>query len=387
MNIKNTLDNTKMYRLPYSKNDNPNGWIEVTNYCNMKCLGCYKGIDREGISIEHESLKKIKSDILELKRIRNCGIITISGGEALMHPEIEAIVSFVKSLNLKSFIHTNGILIDESKATKLKKAGLTGFIVRIDIHNRDTFKSEIQLNQLRSDIANLIDKIGGLQLGFTTVITKKNLSQIPAVIKWFQANNNITDYLVLILKREFRFEVNQILDTKDEVSIDELAETLKSSIPEIIFSSYLGNQKQNVGLKWVQSTWVALNGKVLGYADSRMVELGTVMGHFRNGNYSYVFNNGRNHLSFIQMFMGSFFLKSMRKIFRQYIKSLIANPTNLFRKPNHQVINIVNPPGSTAENMGFCDACPDAILYEGILQPSCVLEGLIQLKKGEKCLK
>lgn len=381
MDRNNILDNTAMYRLPYSKNDNPNGWIEVTTYCNLKCSGCYKGIDREDVPVRHESLEKIKSDILELKRIRNCGIITISGGEALMHPDIEAIVSFIRSLNLKSFIHTNGILIDEKSAINLKNAGLTGFIVRVDILNRVEFENETQLHPLRNEIARLVYKVGELQLGFTTVITKKNLAQIPDVVKWFQTNNKTTDYLVLILKREFAFEHNQVLDTRDEVSIDELATTLKSTLPEIMFSSYLGNQDQNVGFKWLQSTWVAFNGRVLGYADSRMVELGTVIDHFKNGNYSYVSNNGRNHLSFYQMLMGSFVLKSMRKIFRQYLKSLAANPSNLLRKPNHQVINIVNPPGSTAENMGFCDACPDAVLYEGVLQPSCVLESLIQLKK------
>lgn len=370
-----------MYRLPYSKNDNPNGWIEVTTHCNMKCPGCYKGIDREGIPVSHESLEKIKSDILELKRIRNCGIITISGGEALMHPEIEAIVNFIRSLNLKSFIHTNGILINETNTRKLKNAGLTGFIVRVDILNRPEFESEIQLHPFRSDIASLVDKIGGLQLGFTTVITKKNLAQIPAVIEWFQANNKLTDYLVLILKREFRFEVNQVPDTKDEVSMEELAATLKTSLPHMIFSSYLGNQDQNIGFKWLQSAWVAFNGEVLGYADARMVELGTVTNHFKNGTYSYVINNGRNHLSFVQILMGSFLLKTMRKIFKQYIKSVFANPGILFSKPNYQVINIVNPPGSTPGNMGFCDACPDAVLHEGVLQPSCILESLLQLEK------
>lgn len=381
MNANYILDNTAMYRLPYSKNDNPNGWIEVTTHCNMKCPGCYKGIDREGINVMHESLDKIKSDILELKRIRNCGIITISGGEALMHPEIEAIVNFIHSLKLKSFIHTNGILINKTNAKKLKNAGLTGFIVRIDIHNRPEFENEIQLHQLRSDIANQIDKVGGLQLGFTTVITQNNLSQIPDVIKWFQANNNQTDYLVLILKREFCFDLNQVPDTKDEVSIDELATVLKASLPDMIFSSYLGNRNQNIGFKWLQTAWIAFNGKVLGYADPKMVELATIVGHYKNGNYSYVTNNGRNYLSFVQMLMSCFLLNSMRKIFKKYLKSVFANPMNLFRRPNHQVINIVNPPGSNPENMGFCEACPDAVLYEGVLQPSCVLESLIQLKK------
>lgn len=380
MNGGKTLDHTTMYRLPYSKNDNPNGWIEITTYCNMKCPGCYKGIDRGDIPVAHEPFHKIKSDILELKRIRNCAIITISGGEALMHPQIEEIVSFVKYQNLKSFIHTNGILINEKIALRLKNAGLTGFIVRVDVENRPEFEHESQLHKLRDEIAHLIDKIGGLQLGFTTVVTPKNLKQIPDLVKWFQANNKKADYLVLILKREFRFKENEVLNIDAEVSVEQLATVLKNNLPELIFSSYLGNQNQNIGFKWLQIAWIACNGKVLGYADARTVEFATIMGHFKHRNYTYVSNNGRNYLSLAQMIMGSLFLKSMQKVFWQYLVCVLSNPINLFRKANHQVINIVNPPGNTPETMGYCDGCPDAVLYEGVLQPSCVLESLKQMK-------
>lgn len=348
----------------------------------MKCPGCYKGIDRGDIPIAHEPLHKIKADILELKRIRNCAIITISGGEALMHPQIEEIVSFVKSQNLKSFIHTNGILINEKIALRLRNAGLTGFIVRIDVENRPEFEHESQLNKLRDEIAHLIDQIGGLQLGFTTVVTPKNLKQIPDLVKWFQANNKKADYLVLILKREFRFKENEVLNIDAEVSVEQLATVLKNDLPQLIFSSYLGNQNQNIGFKWLQIAWIAFNGKVLGYADARTIEFATIMGHFKHRNYTYVSNNGRNYLSLAQMIMGSLFLKSMQKVFWQYLACVLSNPINLFRKANHQVINIVNPPGNTPETMGYCDGCPDAVLYEGVLQPSCVLESLKQMKKN-----
>jgi hypothetical protein len=38
--MENILDHTKMYRLPYTKNDNPKGWIEITTHCNKQCPGC-----------------------------------------------------------------------------------------------------------------------------------------------------------------------------------------------------------------------------------------------------------------------------------------------------------------------------------------------------------
>ena len=42
--IENSLDTNQMYRLPWSKEDNPSGWIEVTTFCQLKCPGCYRGL-------------------------------------------------------------------------------------------------------------------------------------------------------------------------------------------------------------------------------------------------------------------------------------------------------------------------------------------------------
>ena len=39
--------------LPWSETDNPNGWIEPTTYCQLKCPGCYRGLDRQGYVSAH----------------------------------------------------------------------------------------------------------------------------------------------------------------------------------------------------------------------------------------------------------------------------------------------------------------------------------------------
>lgn len=36
------LDKRDYYRLPWSMNDNPIAWIEVTDICNIHCEGCYR---------------------------------------------------------------------------------------------------------------------------------------------------------------------------------------------------------------------------------------------------------------------------------------------------------------------------------------------------------
>jgi hypothetical protein len=35
-------DKRNLYRLPWSMNDNPIAWLEITDMCNTHCEGCYR---------------------------------------------------------------------------------------------------------------------------------------------------------------------------------------------------------------------------------------------------------------------------------------------------------------------------------------------------------
>ncbi len=118
----------ELYRLPFSKNDNPNGWLEITTHCNLKCPKCYRGCDRDDIPQVHESFEDITFNIDELIRIRNCQIISISGGEPLLHPQLHRIIAYIKSKGVKPWLHTNGVLLNKELVISLKNDGLEGII-------------------------------------------------------------------------------------------------------------------------------------------------------------------------------------------------------------------------------------------------------------------
>ena len=113
-----SLDKRNLYRFPWSKNDNPIGWLEVTDICNLACLGCY----RQKIS-GHKTLEQLKEEVLFLKRWRNVDNISIAGGEPLMHPQIMEVVSFIKEQGIKPIMLTNGLKLDRDTVIALKKAG------------------------------------------------------------------------------------------------------------------------------------------------------------------------------------------------------------------------------------------------------------------------
>src|SRR5687767_4985188 len=107
-------DKKNLYRLPWSTNDNPIGWVEITDICNIHCDGCYRQVLGEG----HKPLEKIKEEILFLKKWRNCDGISIAGGEPLTYPYLAEIISFIKENKMKSLVLTNGYALTEELLIK-----------------------------------------------------------------------------------------------------------------------------------------------------------------------------------------------------------------------------------------------------------------------------
>lgn len=372
--------------MPWSKNDNPNGWVEITTYCNMSCPGCYRGCDREDNKKEHKSFEEIKREILLLKKIRNCHTITISGGEPLLHPEIFKIINFIRSQKMNSFMFTNGKLLTRDKALELKKAGLVGLTIRVDPLRETKQGLEEELNNLRKMYANIIYGLN-LYLGFTYVISKKNILKVPSFLEWCQKNNNKIDLIILILFRQVFFEKGEKRISKENfISLQELLEVINKE-REIFPSAFLGSDSKDFEIRWLYSFSLSLDGKLLGYTDKKFIELMQVLNHFFHGRYFYILNKKEHYFPFYKLLFFAIINKSMRKIFGNYLKELLKNPTKIFKRAHLQIIDIVQPPSFVDGKRDLCDSCPDATFYKGRLVPSCLLEeikkfgSLYKLKK------
>ena len=157
-------DRKKMYKVPWSVTDNQGGWVEVTDKCNLNCQGCYR-YNKDG----DKALDEVKREIVECKKVTNCDVMVIAGGEPLLYPDITEVVRFISSLNLKPLILSNGVLFSEKLAIELKKAGLARIHFHIDsLQERDGWegKSEADLNELRQYFADMLWGIKNIQCGF-----------------------------------------------------------------------------------------------------------------------------------------------------------------------------------------------------------------------------
>ncbi|MGQ1786635.1 MULTISPECIES: radical SAM protein [unclassified Saccharicrinis] len=366
---------TELYRLPYSKNDNPNGWIEITTMCNLKCPGCYRGCNRPENIGKHEPLDKIKEEILQLEKIRNCKIISISGGEPLMHPKLSEIIDFITQQGMQAFVHTNGLLLTVDLIKKLKLSGMVGLIIRLDsLMEEKKNHTEIELNTKRQKWAEMVSSVKNINLGFISVVNHKNLNEITEVIRWAQQNAEVVDFLTLIPIRQVVFDKSEVLETSNWVTLEEMCQVIHQEFPNLKYASYLGSQLENSSIKWLQAGWMIKGGVFVDYIDKKFIEAILMIYHYKYGKYSYVFKNGRNQITFTELLFLSLLVKTLRTSILKLILKVLCKPSLLFKKNIIQILSFTIPPGFVDGERDLCDACPDAMLYNGKLVPSCGLE-------------
>ncbi len=357
--------NKQLYELPWSKKDNPNGWIEPTTFCQLKCKGCYRGISEKGHIPKHEPLINLLKEIDFFIDNRNIQTLSIAGGEPLLYPKLEELIKYATGKNLKTKIYTNGIKLDEKLLRTLKKAGATEFVIHIDRFQYNK-KSENDTLQLRENFCNLFRKVQGVNLGFIMSLSKEELLQLDNLIPFFQKNSDIINLVVFTTYKDML--PNNLTPNKDKLSLETLSKELKDRF-KIDFCAYLGkiiSDKKS----WLFSLGFYSNGKPLGFADANMYKKLQQRYHKKKGKYFITIKNKNIPLSKMWSWL---FFNSGRKILMNYL--------TIRKKVNYQVILLIDAPDKIQEGWDLCKGCPDCMQYNDKLVPSCLLE---RVKSGEE---
>lgn len=97
-------------------------YIDITNKCNLNCIYCNKNIcdGEKELFLEPKDMEAYLYEITRENDGRDI-LINISGGEPLLHHQIEDIFKVIKKFECRITLWTNGVLLDEEKAKLIKK--------------------------------------------------------------------------------------------------------------------------------------------------------------------------------------------------------------------------------------------------------------------------
>ncbi|MFO7321516.1 MAG: radical SAM protein [Chloroflexota bacterium] len=384
------LEKRSMYRFPWSGNDNPIGWLEVTDRCNTYCRGCYRINGMQG----HKPLEQVKEEIQLLKKWRNCDNISIAGGEPLIHPEILDIVAYIRELGMKPLILTNGIRLENNRALmiELKRAGAIGFTFHIDSEQARPHwkgKSEEELFELRQHFADMAHSVGGLFASFGMTVYPGNLDFVPRMVAW--ANKNIDrvhglvfigfrnaalegDFDYYVAGKKITLQTSYAAENTSEsyLTSADIYEKIKESFPHYETSAYMGGTQVHDKFTWLVSAQLGTRHKMYGSAGAKVMELFQMVHHLRHG--TYVIYSPSHRLPKAAFLLG-LLDSGVREAARNFLREVLRHPTELFKPLYVQSIGIIQGPDLLEDGrVDMCESCPDMTVWNGRLVHSCRLD-------------
>lgn len=102
--------------------------LQATSKCNMFCKHCYNSSGEHVVFLKIEKIYEI-IDYMVNEKIAN---LILTGGEAILYPDIFSIISYASKRNIDTSLNSNGYLLVEKTVEKLKAAGLKKVNISID---------------------------------------------------------------------------------------------------------------------------------------------------------------------------------------------------------------------------------------------------------------
>jgi len=181
----------------------------ITRRCNLTCKHCYLGKGRTQ-DLKPDDFKSLVDQFEKMQGLK----LMISGGEPLLHPEIETILGIAASRRLRIVLLSNATLIDKKMAQML-----SGYVHEVQVsidgtkQSHDRIRGSGNFKKAMKGIRNLQDV--GIDVSIATMIHKYNAHEFDEmkamiceldVVSWtldvpcIEGNLKLNNNLVLDIK-------------------------------------------------------------------------------------------------------------------------------------------------------------------------------------------
>ena len=164
-------------------------FFEITNRCNLKCKHCGSSCTAQGGELTVEDIERTLSGVNNKETM-----ICLTGGEPMLHPRFFEIAERLNELGFTWGMTTNGTLIDEEAAFRLKKCGLSTVSVSLDGLEDSHDELRQKKGAFRLALRGLEAlKTAGFSPQVTTVFHRKNIGELEETYS-FLSEIGITDW-------------------------------------------------------------------------------------------------------------------------------------------------------------------------------------------------
>jgi radical SAM protein with 4Fe4S-binding SPASM domain len=166
--------------------------MDITNQCNLRCIMCYFSDERiykrKRVDISVEEFASIAGQLFPL-----CHKVSLSiGTEPLLHHHFDELVAITESHRVpRTYINTNGLLLNETLIEQMVKSRFHAMAISIDAATKETYERI----RVGSRFEKIIDNIKAVNrakeraksdvphLTFNFVLMKSNIEELPALVR------------------------------------------------------------------------------------------------------------------------------------------------------------------------------------------------------------
>ncbi|MCW4002523.1 MAG: radical SAM protein [Candidatus Bathyarchaeota archaeon] len=154
----------------------------VTRECNMKCSHCYINATEKKLDDEltTKEAKALMDQIYQVSR----PLLVLSGGEPMLRSDVFELIQYGASKGLKIGLGSNGSLIDDVAARKLKAAGITTVSISLDSHipeQHDEFRGVAGAWEKAVNACKAL-RNNNVLVQVNTTLTQQNYNQIDDIM-------------------------------------------------------------------------------------------------------------------------------------------------------------------------------------------------------------
>ena len=157
--------------------------LHITTRCDLNCRFCFNWESdkkRTDQTLEYPDIQRI----LDAAREKGHRYLTVTGGEPFLHKDIFKTIDYACNLGFLVNILTNGLLIDEHAAEKLR--GNSRLRIRVSLEGADKevheyFRGENTFNRARNALQLMVKNNISVGIGFT--VYEENLKEMEKAVR------------------------------------------------------------------------------------------------------------------------------------------------------------------------------------------------------------
>jgi len=172
---------------------------ESTAGCNLRCIHCRRLDVLDKPDPDELTTAQAKALIDEVAAFGR-PVFIFSGGEPLVRQDIFELAAYAKKKGLPIALATNGTLVDQAMARRIKEAGISYASVSLDgsqAATHDKFRGAGAFAKALEGLRYMQE--GGIKVQVNFTMTKMNVQDVPAVYELTRESKAIALFLFLLV--------------------------------------------------------------------------------------------------------------------------------------------------------------------------------------------